>query len=349
MKLASSFLLTFLLAVFSDALGQSDIKYWTISEQSGFPLFACADLAAAKRVNIFIQTQLLHKLIDANTIDPFDKLQNSTFENYEVLRNDSLILSLVFSFEGCGAYCEYYDQHLTFDSFSGNPITTQHLFRPEAWMNIKQSVSDLRNNALSEYISYLKKQLAGVKLSGDDTITWRQQLEMYDECLQSRDTGSVNAHRFYMGNNSVTFVEERCSNHAMRALDDLDQFHTQYVISDTSQLSRYGKYVFRFSTEYVAPPESFTIFSGTIAGKYPIWFFVSDANGFRSYSYCYKKYGTVIMLQATHDHPQLILTELTDEGDELGKFYLRETQEGLSGSYLSRSGMEMKMSVSKVY
>jgi hypothetical protein len=257
MKLVASIFTIFMIALFfGHAEGQSDTKYWTIVEHSGFPIFQCTDPAAALRLNAFLQTDLLKKLIDENTSDPFDKLQSSTFENYEVLRNDSLMLSLRFSFEGCGAYCEHYDQYLTFDSFSGNPLASHHFFDPTAWSNIKQSISDRRNSMLSGYIEHLKKQLANLETAAEDSDTWNQQLEMYEWCLQSRDTSYVNPHRFYVTDTSVIFVEERCSNHAMRSLDDLDEFHTEHLISDTSDLSKYGKYIFGYSRDQVPLAES---------------------------------------------------------------------------------------------
>lgn len=322
--------------------------YYKVTEQSGFPVFEGPSAIASEKINFVIQWKCLHKLIGQGGSDVFGQLDDwHTFSGYDVLRNDERALSVRITWEGCGAYCEHYDEYFSFSSSSGNLIDGSHLFQTSEIPKLRSDLSQVRNGLLQEEIESIKNDLAGIDSGNhEDSVTLAMQLEMYEWCVQARDENYVNEKRFYLKDASIWLVEDRCSNHAMRGIDDLDQFHLEVSPGQfTNVFSDFGKYILRLSPEPVNDAPRLTIYSGTIAGKYPIQFFSFEEGGGTNYMYCYKKYGTIIELvkMETADKAALILQESDQNGNPNGTFKLTGFGKGLRGQYINATGKEMRV------
>lgn len=333
-------------------------EYWIITQHSGFPIFQTPEKdSVSLKLNYFIQSSLLNKLISGESSDPFDALDSaSTFLNYQVLRNDARILSVRFTMEGCGAYCENYSLTYTFNSSNGELIQIRDVFTREGYKKAKRLIAEKRKKILRETIEHKKTEIE--KASADSAVAdssnsaamiLRDQLDLYEECLGWRDSTTVNGNDFSISDSSVWFVEGRCANHAMRAIDELDEFHNEIRIAYHPELlSDYGKYIFGLSEKYSPRPRRFKIYSGDIAAQYPILFFENSTSGNTVYTYCYKKYGQIIELQVQASQGHLNLIETDGQNIEKGKFHLKRTTNGFKGSYFNASGTEMSFNVSEL-
>jgi hypothetical protein len=334
----------------------SDSIYWSVTENNEFPIFnKVAGENVSFKINAFLQLTLLNKLITPETSDPFEALEQGTsFLNYQVLRNDARVLSLRFAFEGCGAYCENYDLYFSFNSESGEVITVRDIFTEEGYNSAKWKIAEERKSLLQKEINRAKEQIGptadstGARQQRNEEIstTLADQITLYEDCLERRDSGDVDTDSFYLSDSSVWFIGERCSNHAMRAIDDLDQFEDELkLVWLESRLNRYGKYLFGLGSKKNGNIERFKIYSGTIAGKYPIWFFVNTTGPETLFAYCYQKYGVIIELRNNGDSQPMALTEISPEGDEIGKINISKSGGGYSGKYINTSGEELNFKV----
>jgi hypothetical protein len=323
----------------------------------GFPIVESNSSGknAAFLINTYLQSSLLGKVLINDGADPFDKLpEGSSFNSYEILENNERLLSLAISMEGCGAYCETYTQYFTFDSSTGYISTVNDLFTKPGLNDIAAVLSEKRNQILAEEIESLTKLLTTASKNSEESVTdsatLLQQIEMYESCAAARGQGYFDAGRFYVKDKSVWFVEERCSNHAMRALDDLYEFHLEVKPREKeSALTEYGKYVLSLSDKKTIPTSNpFTVFSGNIAGKYPIWFFVHTSEGALSYSYCYKKYGTIINLEKEELANVPAQVEVLPDGSYGGRFYIKVADRSISGTYVDTKYKESKVELSKI-
>ncbi|RYF43095.1 MAG: hypothetical protein EOO25_04480 [Comamonadaceae bacterium] len=157
-------------------------------------------------------------------------------EHFEVLRNDGRILSLVFEGEGCGAYCEDFRQAYAFDARTGLLFTAENVVTPAGW---RQLDARMRRESIRLYRAQLAtlaqelKQARQTASVGDISDT-QERIAFNQACLQAREADTATAHaaphrvpetdryRFEFGPSAITFVAGRCSNHALRALDDVD-------------------------------------------------------------------------------------------------------------------------------
>ena len=322
----------------------SQTAHWKITEQSGFPVFTSSSPIASEKVNALLQWKCLHKLIGPAGTDVFAKVDEwHTFSGYDVLRNDDRALSVRITWEGCGAYCENYDEYYSFSS-SGNLIEGNDLFLASGLGKLRSGVSETRNTLLKDQIGTIKKEIAESSSGGDEDRA--MQLEMYEWCLQSRDASYVNENRFYLKGASLWLVEDRCSNHAMQALDDLDQFHLEVTADEFGDvLSAFGKYILGVSAKPAVETSRLKVYSGTIGGKYPIQFLSFSEQGVESYVYCYKKYGIMIELarKETNDPAALVLLESDPNGNPNGTFKLARSAKGMTGKYITAAGKELNV------
>lgn len=329
--------------------------YWAITENSDFPIFQSPENdTVALKVNWHLQSTLLHKLITPETTNPFDALDHgSTFLNYRVLRNDGRVLSVSFTMEGCGAYCENYSLTYSFNSISGELIQARDLFTKEGYRKAKFLIAEERKQLLKQAIQQKKNELknaAADSAEADQPETTSSiltdQLDLYEECIGWRDSSTVNGNEFSLTDSSMWFIEGRCSNHAMRAIDELDEFRNELIIIHYSEfLNDYGEYIFGLSEKYFSGTTRFRMYTGSIGDQYPILFFENRTNGYPSYTYCYKKYGVLIELQNEESEDLLKLIETNHEDTQTGRFYLTPKLRGFSGSYLNASGTEMSFDV----
>jgi len=294
---------------------------------------------------------MLNRLILTDAATPFDALQGQTFQDYEIFRNDSRCLSIRFNWEGCGAYCENYEVYFSFDSNTGDELIADDLFTPNGYGAVKKMITAERQQSLTEEIESEKEQLEKIRegnaTNDSDSTTLKEQIEMYEDCSQRRNDSDIEYDKIYLGDSAVWFVAGRCSNHAMRAIDDLYDFYNRVpVYNHINLLSEYGKQFFTLTSKQVSHPRKFKIYEGTINNKYPILFFENALADGTQYSYCYKKYGTMIDLENISTAETIQLEERDPNGNRTGTLNLKREGRKFVGTYYnSGSGKSMRFEV----
>ena len=170
---------------------------------------------------------------------------------YTVSRNDDKIFSIQIDGEGCGAYCENNTWSYNFDARTGNPIEIKAIFTPNGLAALNKKLLQQRVTRIDKQIAFVKRQSKTAKpdtTPNDDTDYFDDTIALYEECRTrfASETGSENEHALYsqlkFEKGKIVFVRERCSNHAMRALDDLDRYENAFSLKEISAyLNSYGK------------------------------------------------------------------------------------------------------------
>ena len=177
---------------------------------------------------------------------------------YTVWRNDGKILSIEINAEGCGAYCESYSNYFNFDATNGNVIEKTAIFTSTGLAVLNKRVVLQRIARINKEIARLKQESKKTKpdrVNDDNESYFKDSIALYEECKAGfiEETTSENQQLLYnemkFDKNQLVFIRERCSNHAVRALDNLDIFENTFLLKEISPyLSAYGKKILPFVT-----------------------------------------------------------------------------------------------------
>jgi hypothetical protein len=283
-----------------------------------------------------------------------DEQRTTPSASYKVLRQDARVLSLALELEGCGAYCENYQRAFAFDLRDGRLLTAGDLFTPEGLKALQPRLAAQRAALIQQQIRRLKHTLAAAQQAkrrpeeGDDDA-----LLMYQDCLRNWLPGADPVYRHLgdeqmaVGPQHLSFTAGRCSNHAMRALDDIGDFHNRLPLTSLrAQLSPYGRAVLLGEVLPDARPASgllSQVLRGTLDGKLPITLRLvvsSPASGAASAeqvvdgNYFYDRMRQLIPLRGTLRGDQLTLTEGESSDDAKAPvFKLTVSAQGLRGTW----------------
>lgn len=177
---------------------------------------------------------------------------------FEVWRNDGKILGIEINAEGCGAYCEGYSSYFNFDAASGERIEPSDIFTSSGLAALNKKLTQQRIARVSKEIVRLKQESRKAKpgtTPNGDANYFEDSIALYEECharFTEENTGEnrqVLYSQMKFHKNTLVFISGRCSNHAMRALDNLDTFENTFSLKDISPyLSAYGKQVVPIAT-----------------------------------------------------------------------------------------------------
>ncbi len=316
------------------------------------PYVESGNAAVAQRINAIIYLDMLE-------IPPPAKRQNGLRAkksdvgvqpvsdlSFEVVRNDARVLALAIGAEGCGAYCEHYTSHFNFDATSGRHLLGADLFTPTGAQTLSQQVAKARIARVNAQIRSMNKRVQkGVSKTQtkEDVAQFADAITMYEDCAaqmsvsdKTPDPKRVLA-TMKIGQTALTFIGGRCSNHAMRALDDLDTFENTVSLAQLEpHLSAYGKFLLMDGTKAdpVGGPFNQILF-GTV-GSAPITLRLGAPNGDHSVGglYYYNKYQTPISLSGRVSGNTLELME--SASNEQPQPMLRATVSGetLKGQWI---------------
>lgn len=224
---------------------------------SVFPkqIFEFPVLNGKKSITDSINSQLIQSLFDIDVKSDYKKVfQNAwatkessinylSFLNYKINTLNDQLYSVTFYTEGCGAYCEEYEQSYNFDIKSGNKIILDSLFTFTGKKKFLKNISNQKSKEINNYITWLKKEQ---KTKEDQIIN--QSIELYRTCLKSLPFKSLEYIDFKIKKDSIILTSDRCSNHAMRALDNLGDYTFTFHKSDLDiLLNDYGKNLLKTS------------------------------------------------------------------------------------------------------
>jgi hypothetical protein len=308
----------------------------------------------AQRINAAVWREMLDGAVAPTApgktwTPPADKLPQGTtalkFVATLVPPANPRLLSLAFSGEGCGAYCEDFAETHLFDLRDGREVVLGDLLTVEGFAAAGRRLDAERRGAYQKQIRQLqaamKSARKGKKAEDDDT---EDRLEMNRNCLEQVATEPSTpwwlvGDRFALdGHGGLALTKGRCSNHAGRALDDVGDITLDIPAGDLAPwLTPYGLAVLRQEGD-APPPAAFDRreLHGTLAGQ-PITMTLeplhagADTRG----HYAYDKYRTPIALVVRQEGSQLLATEQTASE---GRFDLTISGGTLAGTWTGKGG-----------
>lgn len=297
------------------------------SENFVFPLVSYPEKPLIQnKINTFLQVSEL-EYIPGTGKNPFQFASTATnsysnyvyYYNWEKLGTPQNILSLKMEGEASGAYPEGFNDYQNFDLRTGNLINIKELFRPEAVDSVNLIVNE---NIIKEISAFLNELKSSENLHEAD-----EQIKMYEECLEYVDGVTLEYVKFFFGKDKLTIVKERCSNHAMRALDDLGKFEIELPFA---KIDRYwSSYARNLLSENGKMVKQNTIqnrlYKGAIDGKYPVTVLIKDVYDDGSFSafYWYDKTKKLIEWSGTLKNTHLSIIENDYHSEELKKWVPR--------------------------
>lgn len=177
-------------------------------------------------------------------------------QSFTVTRNDDRILSIAFDVEGCGAYCENYNIYYSFDVKTGALLKPDALFTANGINRLEQLLGRAKGAEHRKLLATLRQDLhaAYQRQEQPDTINdLQERISLNSECIgegrhtdrtpRVTETGQGFGYdKFEFGEKTFRLTRERCSNHAMRALDDVGDYTLE--LPDTAlspYLTDYGR------------------------------------------------------------------------------------------------------------
>ncbi|HIP50526.1 MAG TPA: hypothetical protein EYG94_00430 [Campylobacterales bacterium] len=256
----------------------------------------------ADNINTYLHLEYLELLPNSYKSNPFEainikgQMPRLYVHDYRISENFKFI-ALSLNMEGCGAYCEEFEAQKLFLAHNGKHIHARELFTKKGL-----KLFDRMNH------ENIQKTIKAFLKTGTD----EEQVDLYEDCLNAEYKGKVHEHSdFWIEKDKFTLFSGRCSNHAMRALDDIGDFSNSYsFIELKNYLSPLGNYLLNKHNKEVLNSESPTgIYKGKITGKYPIKLSISQIydDGSLEASYWYEKYKKVIDLSGSYKNGKLKL------------------------------------------
>jgi len=309
----------------------------------------------AQRINAAIWRELLDGAVAPVTpgktwTPPADKLpQGTTSLAYtaQLIPADApRLLALGFSGEGCGAYCEDFTLTHVFDLRDGREVVLADLLTVEGFAAVGHRLDAERRRAyqkqLRELQGAMKPARKGTKDADDDI---EDRVELNRTCLAQ--VASEPSSPWWLagevfaldGRGGLALTKGRCSNHAVRALDDVGNVTVRIPAADLRPwLTPYGLAVLRQEGDAPPPSPAFDQreLHGTLGGM-PITMKLEplrDGADTRGH-YAYDRYRAPIAIVVRRDGSQIRGSEQTTSQ---GRFDLTISGGTLVGTWADKDG-----------
>ena len=150
------------------------------------------------------------------------ELDGVSEQSFTVERNDARILVLAVSGESCGAYCEAFTREVSFDMRTGRQLALDDLVTAKG---LAKMASLMEAERKRRYRAEAKANAAALRTTPATDKETRDDLEarraLNRSCVEDPPAFDL---RFKVGKaGSIVMTSGRCSNHAMRALDDVGE------------------------------------------------------------------------------------------------------------------------------
>lgn len=277
---------------------------------------------AAANINDALYIDLFGTLAPLKASKTFDVgiLVGTTAQEFSVTRNDR-IFTVEFNTETCGAYCENHQLVFAFDARTGRRITAADVLTSPGQREVLRLLRRQKTAAYSEQIRINRSELREQrhrKAAKDVIDDLRARIELNTECLsQARMPVTGEAMRWHRINpvkDALLVTTSRCSNHAMRALDDVDQVTVKIPYADiTEHLTPYGRALFLGEGEGKPAGVFGQVLRGKI-GANPITMILSNDDGEAVYgSYFYNRQRKKLEVSGRRRGKTIELTETAGE------------------------------------
>lgn len=269
--------------------------------------------------------------------------QGTASQDVEFTRNDGLVLTVRITAEGCGAYCETYEQDYSFDARNGRALALEDLLTPRGLAALMAHMGRTRQQAYASQLKTLKQELTAARRRGgakDELDDLEDRIALNQGCMDGEKTSArpVDDLRYASFSlppgQGLRLTTGRCSNHASRALDDVGNVKVEVPAAQLRPwLNAYGLAVVLSEGDGPPPSEPFgQVLHGRI-GTAPVTVALDRlyANGSVSGHYWYDKYGRLIALSGRRQGAQLTLTE--GEAPQTATITLTWRGSGFSGPW----------------
>jgi len=293
-------------------------------------VYYSANPKAAEKINTFLQLADLEHLPGVFKNHPFEKIvygastygTSVDFYGWKLFKTTKNILSFSTDGEANGAYPEGFENFHNFDLRTGDPVLLKTLFTTNAVIQLEKVLNQKVKNTIEEYLKTIRPVKKEKSISGQEDPD--EQIRMYDECLESIQADHIENYEFYFKQDSITFVRGRCSNHALRAIDDLDKYYISFSYQEISKyLSPFGKQFIKNDkiNDIVSGPAG-KMFKGKINDKYPVTLIISKIHedGSLRMQYWYDKIKQPIEWRGQFKNNHFSLTEDDEHDEELKKW-----------------------------
>jgi hypothetical protein len=319
-----------------------------------FPFVTSLDAHVSARINnlLFIETFEVPAPVDTSyglREVSTDHWQSQPEIDFQVQRNDGRIFSVMLSAQGCGAYCESYTTPYAFDAASGRHLGLEDLFTPAGRTALASQLKTANLVAIQSEIRRLQDEDVSARQRKQPPSEDRAAaIKMYAECAQFRQSPDYDTAqgKLQIQTQALVFSMERCSNHALQALDNLGDFSLRFSPDQLKPwLSAYGRTLLLAEAPSTAVPITpwGQVLRGKISANMPVTLSLGELNpdGSLSGSYFYDRYRKLIALSGHFDAGTLTLTEADSKKTPPPRMVLTPQGEGLRGRWEGTSTLEV--------
>ena len=133
------------------------------------------------------------------------------------------VLSVTFSGEGCGAYCEGFTIHYNYDLRDGHRLEFDSLFTQKGRTAVDDTLRKFWQAKVEAQIQMVQDSLQVTGLSADNKEWWQEASDLYRQCLLERADERPYVSDMEPLDRELRVDIARCSAHANRNVDDLDE------------------------------------------------------------------------------------------------------------------------------
>ncbi|AZB18386.1 hypothetical protein EG352_11640 [Chryseobacterium indologenes] len=244
------------------------------TEDFVFPVISYPDHPdVEKKINTFLQVNEL-EYVPGSPVSPSKLVSTGTtsysnyiyFNSWEKIESPKNILTIGMDGEATGAYPENFAVWKNFDLRTGNFINAEDLFQPNSVKIVEGIIQKGVKKRISDFLVKLRAEK-------DPTEEVKDQIAIYEDCFTGHTLEYI---RYFFGKDKLTFVAGRCSNHASRALDELESHEIVIPYKDLDKhWSPYAKNLISGSEQVNTTSFRNKLYKGKIDGKYPVTVFIS--------------------------------------------------------------------------
>ncbi|MES2756301.1 MAG: hypothetical protein V4693_02915 [Pseudomonadota bacterium] len=266
------------------------------------------------------------------------------------------VLSINFQIEGCGAYCETYHSVHNFDTASGRRVNDVDLVTAPGMRELARQMMMTRLSAYTIQLADLAARLKAEK-QRDVRADLEERIALNGECADMErekladESGLAQAFSYYTqqhAGQALVLTSGRCSNHAMRALDDVGDVTMPVPYAKLRPwLTGYGKALLLGEGTARASGMYRQLLRGHINGIIPITMQLANERGNSVNGvYLYDKVGKPIKLVGKREGNELTLMERLGEEETAGAtIKLVVTGSQLKGQWIGKKQLAIQLNV----
>ncbi len=260
------------------------------TEDTVFPVVSYSENPRVEnKINTFLQVDQL-EYVPGSGGNPFKLASTATnsysnylyFYRWDKIETPQNILSIAIDGEASGAYPEGFLIWENFDLRTGNFINAEDVFQSGSIKTVEGIIQKRVKKRISDFLTQLKADK-------DPSEETKDQIAMYEDCFTDHTLKGI---RYFFGKDKLTFVAGRCSNHAMRALDDLGSHDIEFSYKELEKYwSPYARNLISGSEKTEITSLTNKLYKGKIGGKYSITVLIGEVydDGSFSAKYWYDK------------------------------------------------------------